>query len=279
MVKKFQLSCLLLFYPFIVFFFSFFLSPSTAFAQGLPLIRNYTASEYGGHNRNYDIETGEDGTVFVANFEGLLYFDRVQWHMLHTPNINRVTVVLRDSKNTVWVGGYNFLARIVQRPNGELSLQEVGKPGCFEGEVMEIFEEDGSLQFVVSDNNIYEVKGDEVKLKMHTNAQFSIGIESDVLSIEALKEGSGDAILNDITQIEPLDGGLQVKVKKNYGLIITDNAGNELYTITEANGLCSNQVSYVTYDGHGRLWGVTLHGIFCIELPSIYSYFQPKDFN
>ena len=25
-------------------------------AQGLPLIRNYTAAEYGGHNRNYDID-------------------------------------------------------------------------------------------------------------------------------------------------------------------------------------------------------------------------------
>ncbi len=40
-------------------------------AQGLPLIRNYTAAEYGAHNRNFDIEIGEDGTVFVANFEGL----------------------------------------------------------------------------------------------------------------------------------------------------------------------------------------------------------------
>ena len=39
-------------------------------AQGLPLIRNFTAAEYGGHNRCYDIEMDEDGTVYVANFEG-----------------------------------------------------------------------------------------------------------------------------------------------------------------------------------------------------------------
>ena len=31
-------------------------------AQGLPLIRNYTATEYGAHNRCYDIEIGEDAT-------------------------------------------------------------------------------------------------------------------------------------------------------------------------------------------------------------------------
>lgn len=56
-----------------IIYCSLFISP--AGAQGLPLIRNYTAAEYGGHNRNYDVEEGEDGTIFVANFEGLLYYD------------------------------------------------------------------------------------------------------------------------------------------------------------------------------------------------------------
>ena len=91
-------------------------------AQGLPLIRNYTATEYGGHNRNYDIEIGEDGTVFVANFEGFLYYDRAQWRIIHTSNNRRVTAIYRDSRNTVWVGGYNFMARLQKRADGELFL-------------------------------------------------------------------------------------------------------------------------------------------------------------
>ena len=33
----------------------------------------------------------------------------------------------------------------------------------------------------------------------------------------------------------------------------------------------------MAYDGHGVLWGVTLHGIFAVELPSVYSYLLPKD--
>ena len=264
-------------------FIIFHLSFSPAGAQGLPLIRNYTAAEYGAHNRSYDIEIGEDGTVYIANFEGLLYYDRARWRIIHTPNINRVTVVYRDSKNTVWVGGYNFFARLQKRANGELYMQQIGKNGLFNGEVMEIFEEDGSLQFVASDNNIYEIKEEtgnsipQISLKERTNANFHIGVESDIISLEALKKGDEDALLNDITQTEELDGGLQVKVKKNLGLIITDSNGHELYTITEANGLCSNQVSYVVYDGHGLLWGATAHGIFSLELPSLYSYFLPKD--
>ena len=130
-----------------------FLSLPTG-AQGLPLIRNFTAAEYGGHNRNYDIEIGEDGTVFVANFEGLLYYDRACWRILHTSNNRRVTVIYRDSRNTFWVGGYNFMARLQKRANGELFLQQFGEKGQFSGEVMEIFEEGESMQFVAGDHNI-----------------------------------------------------------------------------------------------------------------------------
>jgi signal transduction histidine kinase len=256
--------------------------PIIAEAQGLPLIRNYTAAEYGGHNRNYDVEEGADGTIFVANFEGLLYYDHVRWRMLHTPNINRVTVCVRDSKNTMWVGGNKYFARVQQRANGELFLQQVAKDGQFDGEVKEIFEDGGSLQFVASDNNIYEVTETDspspiVKLKKRTNANFSIGVESNVVSLEALKAGKENALMEDIIQTEKLDDGLIVKVKENMGLIIADEQGHDLYTITEADGLCSNQVSYVAYDHHGTLWGATAHGIFSIEIPSLYSYFLTKD--
>ena len=262
-----------------VFRFSLF----TSFAQGLPLIRNYTAAEYGGHNRNYDIEISDDGTVFVANFEGLLYYDRARWRIIHTPNNRRVTVIYRDSKNTIWVGGYNNIARLEKQANGELFMHYLGEKDLFRGEVMEIFEEGASLQFVASDNNIYEVKNREgsspptISLKKHTNAKFHPGVVSEIVSLDALQAGAGNVILEDITQTVKLNGGLQVKVKKNNGLIIADNNGRDLYTITEDNGLCSNQVSYVAYDGHGVLWGTTENGIFSIELPSAYSYFLPKD--
>ena len=249
-------------------------------SQGLPLIRNYTAAEYGGHNRNYDIEIGEDGTVFVANFEGLLYYDRARWRMIHAPELRRVTVVFRDSMGTLWVGGFNFIARLQKRPNGELYLQQISGKDTFKGEVIEIFEEEASVQFVVSDNNIYEIEKaaiPTVKFKKHLNAKLLTGVESDIISLEALQSSAEDAFLRDTTQTVNLASDLQVKVKKGSGLIVCDGQGRKLYTINEANGLCSNQVSYVAYDGHGLLWGATANGIFAIELPSVYSYFLPKD--
>lgn len=270
--------------PFYLFtfipFYLFTFIPLPVASQGLPLIRNYMAAEYGGHNRNYDIEIGEDGTVFVANFEGLLYFDRAQWRMIHAPELRRVTVVYRDKKNTIWVGGYEFFARLQKRANGELFMQQISGKDTFKGEVMEIFEEGASLQFVVSDNNIYEVETaavPTVKLNRHTNAKLLSGVDADVISLEALRQSAEDAVLRDTTQTVILDDDLQVKVKRDHGLIVCDGKGRKLYTINEANGLCSNQVSYVAYDGHGVLWGATANGIFAIELPSVYSYFLPKD--
>ena len=274
------LSRVMLCTAFLIFHFSFLIC--SAGAQGLPLIRNYTVAEYGGHNRCYDIEIGEDGTVLVANFEGLLYYDRAQWRVIYTPDISRVTVVYRDSRNTIWVGGFNFFARLQRRDNGELMMQQIGSD-LFEGEVLEIFEDSGELHFVASDKNIYKVEGASgeqsptITLFKRTNANFRPGVESEIVSLEALKNNAELTILDDIVQTEQIDGGLQVKVRKNKGLIITDSQGRELYTITEANGLCSNQVAYVAYDGHGILWGATAHGIFAIEIPSVFSYLLNKD--
>lgn len=197
--------------------FTFYLSLFTSSAQCLPLIRNYTPAEYGGHNINFDVEIGEDGTVFVGNFDGLLYYDRAQWRIIHAPELRRATVVYRDSKNTFWVGGLDYLARLRKRTNGELYLQQVGRKGQFAGEVMEIYEEGASLQFVAGDNNIYEVRDTTVSLLKHTNVKFRSGVESDVVSLEALRASDEDVILKDITQTEKLDGGLQVKVKRNGG--------------------------------------------------------------
>ena len=258
--------------------FSLFISPfSLLRAQGLPLIRNYTAAEYGAHNRNFDIEIGEDGTVFVANFEGLLYYDRAQWRIIHTPENRRVTVVYRASDNRIWVGGYNFFALLQRKANGELFMERVGKVGLFTGEVMEIYEKDGAVQVVASNNIIYEVSGGDLKFKKQANTDFMTSINSDIVDVAALERGETDVLQEGITQTEVLDGGLKALVKENEGLVITDDSGKEVYRITEKNGLCSDQVAYIAYDGHGLLWGATAHGIFSIEIPSAYTWLQAKD--
>ena len=108
-------------------------------AQGIPFFYNYPASEYKGHNQNFDIITGADGTIYVANFEGLLYFDNSSWRMIHTPGITRITAVFRDSKNTIWTGGYNYIGYLATGDKGELQLHGL-QNSTIQGEVQWIWE-------------------------------------------------------------------------------------------------------------------------------------------
>ena len=144
--------------------------------------------------------------------------------------------------------------------------------------MQEIWEEkDGSLNFLVNDGNIYEVKGNQFHVKRKiSKGRLDIGL-SDVLDINALLENNKAEVLSDVTQREPLGNGLNAAVRRGQGLVITDDNGKELYTITETNGLCTNSVVYIAYDGHGKLWGSTENGIFSIAIPSAFSCFTRNE--
>ena len=227
-------------------------------AQGLPFIRNISSKEYHAHNQNFDIITGEDGTIFVANFEGLLYYDNADWRVIHTPNVTRITSVFRDSKNVVWAGGYNFIGYVTIGNRGELKLYSL-RASRFHGEVQWIWERDGQISFLTSESKIFHVNGEEIvfdpKGKVPTSGFATI------------------STVSHINQIQQMDEGLQAIATNGEGIIITDQSGKPLYNINEGNGLCSNNVTHITYNRMGQLWGATDNGVFVISLPSIYSRF------
>ena len=207
---------------------SFFMlaMPALVNAQGMPLIRNFSATEYGAHNRNFDISVADDGTVFVANFEGLLYYDRAQWRILHTPEISRITSLYSSPDKTLWVGGHDFYGRIQRSDNGSLFLQQM---------------------------------------------------ERSQVPVEVQHSDADSVFLEDVVQTLRINDDMMVRVRNAKGIEVTDNNGRLIYAINEDNGLCSDMVHEVDYDGHGLLWGATAHGVFCVELPSPYSYLLPKD--
>ena len=239
--------------------------------QGIPFLRNFTPQEYHGNSMNFDVITDNEGTAYIANFEGVLYYDHAEWRIIHTPHISRVTVIYRDKNGAIWAGGYNYFGRIEKNKNGELVLKSVGKPGLFRGEVQEIWEQDGMVTFQVNNGNIYKTEGDSISLKKQTNKGSRLVGTSDI-DTDAQKRGKDAGVLNHAVKVS-LGNGLQAITKQRDGLTITDEAGRQLYTITEDNGLCSNNVAHISYDGHGTLWGVTDNGIFSIAMPSAFSRF------
>ena len=244
-----------------------------ASAQGIPFIRNFSAEDYHANSLNYDVETDEKGNVFIANFEGLMYYDHADWRIIHTPGISRVTVCVRTSDNTVWVGGYNYFGKIQYKANGEVYLKRIGKPNLFQGEVSEVYEMDGKVRFIVNNGNIYQVDGEDASIwKTADIKSLQIGM-LDVVDVNAVIRGDKDVVRSDIIVEEPLDNGYTAVLKKGVGLIIRNDKGEDLYTISDANGLCSNDIIYLSYDNRGQVWGATAKGVFSVQVPSAYSRF------
>ena len=237
---------------------------STGWSQGIPFIRNYTATEYGGHNQNFDIMTGDDGTVYVANFEGLLYYDHAEWHMLYTPGVTRITALFRDSKGTIWTGGYNYIGYVEIAANGCPTLHSIVNNKTFHGEVQWIWERDGNLFFLVSDKEIYTI--------INNNVAWAQGAS---LPKTGPSTFIGEAHDNQVQQLG--DYHLNVLATDGEGLVFQYKDGKEIFRITENNGLCSNNVKFVTYDGHGLIWGATDNGIFSIGFPSVYTHLTANE--
>lgn len=250
---------------------------STLRAQGVPFIRNFTTDDYHAHNRNFDVEIGEDGTVYVANFEGLMYYDNADWRILHTHGITRVTVVYRDSRDNVWVGGYNFFGRVDKKPNGELTLRRIASKSLIRGEVLEIWENEGKLCFVVNDGNLFEVSRDQVKLAETVSTTLLQAGMIESIDKEKLRTKQLLTVLTDVIQEEDLGNGMKAIVMNGQGLLVTDSSGRQLCHLTTDNGLCSNNIAYVAYNGHGLLWGVTDDGIFAVAIPSAFSHFTSHE--
>ncbi len=229
--------------------------------EGVPFFRNYTSSDYLGHNRNFDVACDSSGIVYFANFEGVLYFNGEEWNKIFTPGISRVTRLYIDRKNRIWVGGHNYIGRITSSEKGKpvlrtyLSDQEGGDRNLRIGEVAHIEEIDDSLRFftqsyrvtIRKDSLLYIRPSDNVTFPEHTVRQIRLSAQ------------------------------MRVSTDGNNGLVFIDNQGNTISTLTEENGLCSNMINDIEVDRGGSLWGVTDNGIFRVSIPSFYSKFTDKE--
>ena len=144
------------------------------------------------------------------------------------------------------------------------------------GEVLEIWEKDGQLNFVVNDGQCFHVNGDKVTVYKELGNISKTGL-TDIINPDVIDEKGELEVLTDITHVIDLKQGQKVSVKKGHGILVTDENGEELYTVTEANGLITNNVQWIDYDDHGRIWGATENGLFAMAVPSAFSRFTEHE--
>lgn len=235
----------------------------TAYAgsnMGKPYLRTYSSLEYHGHNRNFDVECDSTGCVYIANFEGLLMYDGVEWRMVHTQAISRVTRLFKSHNGTIWFGGYNTFGYVSHKDSAKVKFLANDERDSF-GEVKEIYEQKGRVHFSTDERRSYVVTDGGRIVREKTRKFENVSVTHSYISgVNArLKLGHN---------------GLTVLATASSGIIIRGADGNTVNTLTTDDGLCSNNVTAIADDGYGCVWGVTDNGVFAFNTTQIYTHFD-----
>lgn len=250
----------------IIFFYILLCCQITlGFAQkGIPFFMNFDSDDYGAHNRNFSILCDNYGRVYVANFEGLLYYDQAKWNKIHTPGISRITVLYKDSQQRIWVGGYNIFGYLNADHNGRLSLQllSADTDNNHIGGVLKVIEENDKINVYTSSGTIFSVDGQSL-------------VKEGSCSTKTLAETIiyGYYQGHKINHFLNLENGITLLATSGKGVVALNSDKDEVYVLSEANGLCSDNVNYLASDGSGNVWGATDNGLFCLNVSGVYSRF------
>ena len=201
--------------------------------MGIPFFRNYSASQYNAHNRNFDVFCDGEGHTFFANFEGLLVYDKVSWRIVHTPDISRVVSLSTDEDGSVVFEGLRVTGR-VQSVDGD-SIR---------------------VSFTQNDGeNARALAAGE------RNTRNAVDRWNEIEVYQRLTLGADRTLLATATE----------------GVVAIDAHGREVWRINVDNGLCSNSITKLAYDGKGTVWGATDNGVFSISVSEIYTHFTEKE--
>ena len=236
------------------------LSEIKADGRGVPFFRNFSSKEYMAHNRNYDIACDDYGTVFVANFEGLLYYDGATWRKIHTPGISRVTRLTRGDNGRIWVGGYNVFGYLKSDKLGRIQIHTIvsdADRGAI-SEVDNIKVENGKVYVHTTADKTYEVIGDNA-LKEQAQGKDTI-LTNNTDSVSLLK----------------MPHDIKLRYSHTYGI----DFGKSRYAfapLSETDGLISNAINRAVSNRTHMVWGATDNGIFAVEALSPYGQIGEKE--
>jgi PAS domain S-box-containing protein len=89
---------------------------------GIPYYRNYTPKEYGGHFQNWSIKQDQNGVILVANNDGLLEYDGVNWRRYSMDGLRSLA---RDKSGTIYCGTGNHFGYFTHDSSGKLNFKSL----------------------------------------------------------------------------------------------------------------------------------------------------------
>lgn len=237
-------------------------------AVALPFFHNIPASTFKAHNQSMDIIADKEGRIFVANFEGLVVWDGVEWNTIYSPRKSRFTSLMCDKDDRIWVGGLNLLGWVENRPDGGISVRYVVSDSVEStrfGEVARLFEDQHGVGIVTTGGDVYHVDLSKGLRVAHENR----GVRP-----SNAVDRWGDV---DVHERLVLPDGTTLMATVTCGVVALNRMREKIWQIDESTGLCSNSVVALCYDGKGTVWGATENGLFYFSTSKVYTRFTELD--
>ena len=92
---------------------------------GDPLARHFSSEETHASPSHFDVTTGENGELFVGNYDGVLHYDGVDWRLISLPANVAARAVATGTDGLVYVGSYDSFGRLVRNGEGDFVYEEL----------------------------------------------------------------------------------------------------------------------------------------------------------
>ncbi|MCY4778968.1 triple tyrosine motif-containing protein [Sphingobacterium sp. UT-1RO-CII-1] len=220
--------------------------PNLLYAQyvahiGSPFIENHTKSNYRASNQNWSISQSNSGIIYVANNDGLLTYNGVQW-ALH-PNqkkgpLRSVSVSNEDS--LIYVGGREEFGYYKEDEKGKISytsLAHLVQPDILKNDdIWKIFFLNDAVLFQ-SFSKLYIYKNNEIEVRygegepflfMHKNKR-DIFIEKIPSGLQRWHNGQFEPLaekISNVLAILPIENNKLLLATAKEGLFIMQENGN-----------------------------------------------------
>jgi signal transduction histidine kinase/ligand-binding sensor domain-containing protein len=89
-------------------------------------VQEYSAEVYKGSSQNWDIGQDAQGILYVANTDGLLTYDGVEWKLVEMPQKAPVRSVAADDVGKVYVGLYGDFGYVERNKAGNFKYHSLG---------------------------------------------------------------------------------------------------------------------------------------------------------
>lgn len=202
-------------------------------AQFTPYFENYSLSKYNASNQNWGISKGDDGKIYVANNNGLLIYNGLNWKIKSLPNKTTIRSVLAV-KDKIYTGSYEEFGYWTYNDKGQIIYHSLShllnKTKSTSEEFWQILDYNDKIVFR-SFQNIYVYENDKITKINLPSTVISCSIVNNTLYVSTLNKGV--FILNNQLKLTPF---IQDDIIAGDRIISISNYKNQLLLTTDLKG-------------------------------------------